>query len=302
MSYQRIERKENMWEMIKYAVLSSLLFLGGTGTNAYSISAKEWELNYLWLFDMKIKLLNDHADMLKRSVTSYIPYHEEDSIIKKPGWMYNIYLSMLEKHERKYDMFYACVSESEQCDFLFIKDNVAFLCSPYLKIPGSEEKIDNFGELKCLIDEVEENLFQEENPQKAMELVRRLHSLKEAACAEENYSKQLPKEIVQSILNIVRTFRGLQSEDMCLNGYELTAIYDYMWDGESQELWYYGLDSSLFGATIKHRTAPGSPAIYVATIFDDLIRYVKSKPAHEQVALDWLKEEMKELPFVRDCH
>lgn len=31
---------------------------------------------------MKIKLLNDHADMLKRSVTSYIPYHEEDMLMK----------------------------------------------------------------------------------------------------------------------------------------------------------------------------------------------------------------------------
>lgn len=171
-----------------------------------------------------------------------------------------------------------------------------------MKIPGSEEKIYDFGGLKCLINEVEENLFQERDPQKVMELVRWLHSLKEAVCTEEIYSKRLPAEIVQLIVKSVKTFRELQSKDMFVNGYELAAIYNYMWDGESQELWYYGLNSSLFGVSIKHRTAPGSPAVYVATIFDDVIRYVKSKPTHEKVALDWLRKEMKELPFVRDFH
>lgn len=72
--------------------------------------------------------------------------------------------------------------------------------------------------------------------------------------------------------------------------------------GESLVLTFYGLDSSLFGVSLRFFTIPGSPGIYVGSIYIDLIRYVKSDAAHEQMDLDWLKGEMKELPFVKDVH
>ncbi|MCD8060719.1 MAG: hypothetical protein LUE13_00025 [Akkermansiaceae bacterium] len=288
--------------MIRSIVTLSLLLFGGGEVVADSQSYEEREREYVWLFDMKIKLLNNHEDMLKSSINSYIPYHEEDCLVKEPRWMHNIYLSMQEKHGKKYDVFYAYVSELERCDFLFIKGNIALVCSPYLKIPGSDEKIYSSDELKYLINEVEEELFTEEKPEKVMELVRRLHALKEARCGEEICSRALPPEVAQSLVKIMKTFRGLQPEGTWLNGYELGAIYDYMWDGEPQEFWFYGSGSSLFGASILHRTVPGSPTVYVASIFNHVVRYVRSKPADMKGELDWLKEEMEELPFVRDCH
>ena len=149
---------------------------------------------------------------------------------------------------------------------------------------------------------MEEQLFKEENHEKVLELVRQLHMLKSAACEIEVFSKQLPSEITRLILKIMQTFKGLQSTDKTLNGYELEAIYDYMWDGEAQKLQFYGLNSSLFGASIQSITVPGSPGICVGRMFNNLARYVKSKPANEQSELDWLRMEMKELPFLRDFH
>lgn len=292
--------------MIRSIVTLSLLLFGGGEVVADSQSYAEQEREYVWLFDMKIKLLNSHEDMLKSSVNSYIPYHEENRLIKEPRWMYNTYLSMQEKQGKKYDVFYACISKLERCDFLFIKDNMAVVCSPYLKIPGSDEKIYNSGELEYLINEVEEELFAEEKPEKVMELVMelvsRLHALKEACCSEEICSRSLPPEVAQSLVKIMKNFRGLQPEGTWLNGYELEAIHDYMQDEEPPEFCFYGLGSSLFGASIWHRTVPGAPTVYVVSIFNDVIKYVRSEPANAQGELDWLKEEMEELPFVRDCH
>lgn len=287
--------------MIKFIVVLILVF-GYTKVNAFYLKFNEFEENCLWKLDKKIKLLNEWELILEKSIYSYIPYHEKNSLIKTPEWMYNIYLEILKRWEGKYDVFYAYISDTGQCNLVLIKEDIVFLCTPYLKIPGSEKKIYDSGELKCMIEEVEEQLFKEENHEKVLELVRQLHMLKSAACEIEVFSKQLPSEITRLILKIMQTFKGLQSTDKTLNGYELEAIYDYMWDGEAQKLQFYGLNSSLFGASIQSITVPGSPGICVGRMFNNLARYVKSKPANEQSELDWLRMEMKELPFLRDFH
>ena len=286
--------------MIKFIFLLTLVFFGYTKVNAFYLECNEYERNCLWKLDKKIKLLNEWEDILGKSFYAYIPYHEEDSLIKNPEWMYNVYLEILERCGKEYDVFYASISDSEQCDLFLIKDDTVFLCTPYLRIPESEKKIYDSGELKYLIEKVEEQLFNEKNPQKVLELVRQLHALKSAVCEVEFFSKPLPPEMTRSIVKIMQTFKSLQSTDKTLNGYELEAIYDYMWDGEVQRLLFYGLNSSLFGASIQSMTIPGSPGICIGRMFNNLARYVKCKPANEQGELDWLKMEMKELPFLRD--
>lgn len=293
-----------MRKMIGSSVAMSGLLLWAVATScAFSLTPEEEFKTYsLWSFNAKVKLLNDWNDVLKKSVYSYIPYHEEKGLIREPEWMLNAYCFVLRKHGKKYNVFYADISEYDSSNFLFIKDNVAVVYTPYLKIHGSKEKIYDSQKLKCMIREVEEALFQEKNSEKVMELVRQLHSLKEASYEIESYSKQLPEEVVQPMVKIMKNFRELQPENKKLEGYELNALYDYMWSGESLALNFYGFDSSLFGVSIGHFISPRSAPIYVGSIFNDLIRYIKSDPVHEQMDLKWLKGEMEKLPFVRDYH
>lgn len=286
-----------MWKV----VVSILLFLGGVNGNAWNSTPKEFELDYLHLIEAKIRLLNNWSEVLEKSIYSYIPYHEENALIKEPMWMFNLYLKIIEKY-KKYDVFYARISDLEKCNLFLIKDNTVFLYTPYLKIPGSEKKIYDSGELKYLIEEVENQLFKEKNPQKVLELVSQLHALKNTVCEVDFSSKRLPPEITQSIIKIMQTFKSLQSTDKTLNGYDLEALYDYMWDGEVHGLMFYGLNSSLFGASIQSLTVPGSPGICIGRMFNNLSSYIKSNPANEQSELDDLKMEIKELPFLRDCY
>lgn len=293
-----------MWKMIgnNIVVPGLLLWLIAASYAFSSTSEDDFEGNCLWSFNAKVKLLNDWKDVLKSSGHSYIPYHEEDVLVREPEWMYNVYKSILEEHGKKYDVFYVDISEYEQSNFLFIKNNMVFVYTPYLKIPGCKEKIYDAEKWKGMIRDVEEELFQEKNPEKVMELVRQLRSLKEAAYEVESYSKRLPDEIVKPLVMIMKGFQELHKGNRRLKGYELDTLYDYMWNGESLVLTFYGLDSSLFGVSLRCFTISGSPGIYVGSIYIDLIRYVKSNPAHEQMDLDWLKGKMKELPFVRDFH
>lgn len=142
---------------------------------------------------------------------------------------------------------------------MFIEDNIAYVYTPYLKISGCKEKIYDSVKLKSTIENVEEELFQEKNPQKVMELVRKLHLLKEAPCEIDSSSKRLPEGIAESMVKIMKKFQELHPKNKRLEGYELDALYNYMWSGESLVLKFYGFESSLFGVSIRCFTASGSP-------------------------------------------
>lgn len=286
-------------------LLSSSL---GMAWPASAVSSEETASNYAYLMDFKIKIFNDYEELLKRAIKSYIPYDPGDDggLVTKEGevnglpWMHNIYLDMMEKHQKTYDLFYASIGEHEQCNFLLIKNNTAFLYTPYLKIAGFPEKVYSPYRFDELLHELEDQLFQEKDPQKVVEMVDRLRCFREAACEVETHTKPLPQEIVQSFTKITKALKHLQPEEKKVNAYELGIIYDCMWDGEEQAIWYYGLDSSIFGASVCFLTAPGSPSMNVARIWNGLIMYIQSKPANEQITLDWLKKEMSELPFTKN--
>lgn len=290
--------------MIRNSIVISglLLWIVGIACASSAVNGKDVKEDSLWSFNAKVKLLNDWNCILQKSIHSYIPYHEENGLFREPEWMYNSYCSILKKNRTKYDVFYADVSEYEPSNFLFIKNNIAFVYTPYLKISGCKEKIYDLVKLKSTIENVEEELFQEKNPQKVMELVRKLCLLKEAPYEIESYSKRLPEGIAELMVKIMKNFQELHPKTNRLEGYELDALYNYMWSEESLVLKFYGFESSVFGVSIRCFTASGSPTIYVGSIFNDLIRYVKSEPSHEQMDLDWLRREIKELPFVKDCN
>ncbi|MCD8060718.1 MAG: hypothetical protein LUE13_00020 [Akkermansiaceae bacterium] len=80
--------------------------------------ATEREGAFLEWIDLHIKLIEDHSEVLRKSVYSYLPCCDQDIL---PGeWAY-LYHHVLKQNGNKYDVFFAYVCEDAEGKILEIK-------------------------------------------------------------------------------------------------------------------------------------------------------------------------------------
>lgn len=252
--------------MSKLYVLVIVVFLQYVS----AASTAESEAIYLQLFEDRRKLLNDNMGILKKSVYSYIPYSDEMDL-QTENLPLIVYEEILRKCDRQYDIFYSRIHPEISYDFLAIKNNRVFVWKPYLKIPGSSEKwyseLEIRGKIKCL----EEKIFEEENPDILLELVKELKNLKSASWEIEEYSNPISTETVNSIYKVLTGFWKLQAPAKGIDCMGLLLLKDFFMS--SGHLSYYGMNSRIFGVSFRDYTVPGTPAMEVMGLMDDLINY-----------------------------
>lgn len=208
--------------------------------------------------------------ILKKSVYSYIPYFD-DRILELGGLPLIVYKEILRKCDSQYDIFYSSILPEISYNFLAIKDNRVFVWKPYLKVNGSSKKWYSELELRWEIECLEKRLFEEKNSDILIQLVKELKNLKSASWEIEEHSNPISTEAVNSIYKVLTSFWKLQTSSEKINHIELLLLKEFfMYTGS---LSYYGINSELFGVSLKNYTVPGSPAREVIGLMDDLIDY-----------------------------
>lgn len=142
-------------------------------------SCAKLEAACLQVFEDRAQLLNENMGILKKSVYSYIPYSDETAL-EIGSLPLIIYKEILEKCRNQYDVFYASIHPEVSYHFLAIKNNRIFVWKPYLKVPGSSKKWYSELEIRGEIEHLEKKLFEENDAEMLIDLVKELKNLKSA--------------------------------------------------------------------------------------------------------------------------
>lgn len=247
-----------------------ILFIAVCFQCVSAASCAELEAAYLQVFEDRAQLLNGNRSVLKKSVYSYIPY-SDDKTLDLGGLPSIVYEDVLRRCGGHYDVFYAGILPEISYHFLVIKNNRVFVWKPYLKIPGSSKKRYSEVELRWEIKCLEERLFEEKNADVLIELVKELKNLKSASWEVEEHSNPISTRAVNLIYKVLTGFWKLQVSDRGIDHSELFLLREFFMN--SGPFSYYGLNSKIFGVSLWNYTVPGTPAIEVMALMDDLIDY-----------------------------
>ncbi len=264
--------------------------------------ATEREGVFLEWIDQHIKLIEDHSEVLRKSVYSYLSCCDQDILLGE--WAY-LYHHVLKQNGNKYDVFFVYVGEDVEGKFIFIKENQVFLWIPYMKVPDSPKKW-TFAEWNSEICLLEQDLVmraesQDADPDVILEIGRKLKKLKDASLEMEEYFNPIRSEIVASIRKVMNQFWKLQVSVKGFNTFDFYTLSDYLhFMGPSHEFFFYGMNTNIFGASIVGLTGSGTPSSEIQYLMRRLASYAMNPVVKKDVpTILFDAEDVDENPFIK---